>query len=430
MIGSRPCAAQCQEISFMCNIGVVNMTSDGGTKIRNAIDSDPESYLIAMSIDKLIVSSSASGPFLQRIASLTDTISYLIYREPVFQVPEGNTITEIEIMNAGNLRSFVAGTNRHLKRLSVETCMLDRIPPTLAQMTVLDSLYIMGCALTVIRLDVFANSPNLYFLSLWKNQIRQILPFTAPPKQRLVIEHFDLSQNQLERLDMSIFAHMPELQRLDVQGNRILRLEATTPVTYQSLTRLAFRMNNISSIDTRNLSLPALGSFYVEDNALSEIPTLLGPMPNLRYMGFDRNNLKQVDMSVFRRFQNLTGIFLNENRIESVRTSSPFTLPALDILLFENNQLVATNFTGCNFPELYLLSFLNNKLNAVPPLFQRFAKTHISVEWNPIKCANLATFKSRFVEGRLYASTGATQSDCLTTSMVELKENVQGCCVA
>ena len=89
------------------------MTSDGGARLRKTIDIEQNRYYLALSIEKLIVSSSASGPFLQRIATLTEQISYMAYKDPVFQLPADNTLTEIEIVNAVMLRSLVAGTNRH-----------------------------------------------------------------------------------------------------------------------------------------------------------------------------------------------------------------------------------------------------------------------------------------------------------------------------
>ncbi|XP_049290685.1 leucine-rich repeat-containing G-protein coupled receptor 6-like isoform X2 [Anopheles funestus] len=404
------------------------MTSDGGTIIRNTIDSDK--YVYSIGIEKLIVSSSASGPFLQRIAPLTEAIAYLIYREPVFQVPAGNTIYEIEVTNAANLRSLVAGTNHHLKRLHLENCLVDRVPPTLSQMIELEILSINQCAMTALRLDVLVNNPKLYVLNLANNQIRQLFPITTPPKQMLVLETIELSSNQLERLDMFVFAHIPELKWLDVQNNRIVRFEATAPATYNSFIRLAIESNRITSFDTRNLTLPALKSIHMDDNALTEIPKHWGWHPNLYYLRFDRNNLKQVDMSVFGQFPNLTGIYINENKIESIRTSSPVTLPLVDTIMFQNNQIVSVNFTGCNFPNLYYMLLMNNQLTAVPPLFQRFPKTLMSVERNPIKCSNMMSFKSKINESRLYVSTGRTQSECFTTSSIVLDQENRGCCVA
>ncbi|XP_049290689.1 leucine-rich repeat-containing protein let-4-like [Anopheles funestus] len=404
------------------------MTSDGGTIIRNTIDSDK--YVYSIGIEKLIVSSSASGPFLQRIAPLTEAIAYLIYREPVFQVPAGNTIYEIEVTNAANLRSLVAGTNHHLKRLHLENCLVDRVPPTLSQMIVLEVLIIKQCAMTALRLDVLVNNPKLYIINLSNNQIRQLFPISTPPKQRMVLESINLSSNQLERLDMFVFAHIPDLKWLNVQKNRIVRFEATAPVTYNSFIRLAIESNRITSFDTRNLTLPALNSIYMDDNELTEIPTHWGWLPNLCNLGFDRNNLKQVDMSVFGRFPNLTEIYINENKIESIRTSSPITLPLVDTITFQDNQIVSVNFTGCNFPELQFLSLMNNLLTVVPPLFQRFPKTRMFIERNPIKCSSMMSFKSKINESRLYVTTGRTQSECFTTSSIAIDQENRGCCVA
>ncbi|XP_053664079.1 leucine-rich repeat protein SHOC-2-like [Anopheles marshallii] len=428
-IATRPCCAQCKDPnSFFCDIGVVNMTSDGGAKIRNAIDS--QDYMYTIGIEKLIVSSSASGPFLQRIAPFTEAIIYLIYRDPVFQVPAGNTIADIEIGNGANLRSVVAGTNNHLKRLQLENCLLDRVPPTLSQMIELEELIIERCAMTALRLDVLANNPKLNILSLASNQIRQLFPITSPPKQGLTLATIDLSNNQLERLDMSIFVHMPDLERLNVKANRIVRIEATAPVTYASFKRLDVISNKIAVLDTRNLTLPSLTSFFVDDNALTEIPPRWGSLPKLLYLGIDRNNLKQIDMSVFGQFPNLTEIYINENKVQTIRTSSPITLPKFDTIVFENNQITSVNFTGCNFPALDFISLMNNQLKAVPPLLQRFPKTRMSVEWNPIKCSNIVTFKAKINENRLYVSTGTTQSGCSTTSSIVLDQEKSACCEA
>ncbi|XP_052899410.1 leucine-rich repeat-containing G-protein coupled receptor 6-like [Anopheles moucheti] len=428
-IGSRPCFAQCKEPNaFLCDIGVVNMTSDGGAKIRNAIDS--QDFMYAVGIEKLIVSSSASGPFLQRIARFTETITYYFYRDPVFQVPAGNTIAEIDIINAANLRAVVAGTNRHLKRLQLENCQLDRMPPTLSQMIELEELIVVRCAMTALRLDVLVTNPKLNILKLSSNQIRQLFPITSLPKQRLSLATIDLSNNQLERLDLSIFDHIPDLERLYVQANRIVRIEATAPVTYASLLRLDVKSNKISSLDTRNLTLPSLTSFYVDDNALTEIPTRWGSLPSLLYLGLDRNNLKQIDMSVFRQLPNLTQIYISENNIQTIRTSSPITLPKLDMLSLENNRIASVNFTGCNFPELTIIVLTNNLLTTVPPLFQRFPKTRMSVEWNPIKCSNILSFKTKIEENRLFVITATTQSECNTQSSIVLDEEIRACCEA
>uniref|UniRef100_A0A499FU30 Uncharacterized protein n=1 Tax=Anopheles arabiensis TaxID=7173 RepID=A0A499FU30_ANOAR len=415
---------------YFCNIGVINMTSDGGAKIRKAIDTVQDSLYVAFSIEKLIVSSSASGPFLQRIATLTERISYMAYKDPVFQVPPDNTLIEIEIVNAKMLRSLVAGTNRHLTRLYVENCLLDRIPPTLSNMIELEDLLIVQCALTALRLDVLVNNPKLTTIDLTRNRIRQLFPITTPPKTKLSVTSLSLVANQLEHLDMSMFAFMPKLELFDVRGNRIVRLEATAPVTYGSLIQILLSSNNITQFDTRNLTLPVLRSLYIDDNALTELPTHWGKLPNLVYLGFDRNYLKRIDMSFFGKFPTLNAIFICENNVETIRTSTPITMPELDIMLFESNQIVSVNFTGCNFPKMNIISLMNNRLTTIPPLFQRFPESRLTMEGNPIKCSSMTALKSRITDFQLRVTTGSTQSDCPTTSSIVLDQGRLACCDA
>uniref|UniRef100_A0A182PQF9 Leucine rich immune protein (Coil-less) n=1 Tax=Anopheles epiroticus TaxID=199890 RepID=A0A182PQF9_9DIPT len=410
---------------FTCHLGDINMTADGGARIRKAIEVEQDQYYLSMRIEKLIVSSSASGPFLQRIATLTEKISYLTYNDPVFQVPAGNTLTEIEIVDAEKLRTIMVGMNRHLKRLYVENCLLDRIPPTLSSMVMLENLDILHCALTALRLDVLVNNRKLTIVDLTRNRIRQLFPITSPPKEMLPTTVLILAANQLERLDMAMFAFMPELEWLDVRGNRIVRFEVTVPTTYSSLIRLLVSSNRITQFDTRNLTLPQLVSLYLDDNALTAIPTQWGSMPELYYIGLDRNDLRQVDMSIFAQLPNLRGIYISDSKVESVRTSTPLTLPSLEMMLFENNQIVSVNFGGCNFPQLFLISLINNRLTTVPTLFQRFPKTRLSVDGNPIRCSSMSALRNKFIDGKLYLSTANTQSECATTSSIQLETRIR-----
>uniref|UniRef100_A0A182NHW2 Uncharacterized protein n=1 Tax=Anopheles dirus TaxID=7168 RepID=A0A182NHW2_9DIPT len=390
--------------------------------LRAAIENINDN-IIAINIDKLIVSTSASGPFLQRISAYTETITYVVYRDPVFQIPDGNTIEEIYLIGAPVLRTMVVGYNSHLKKLQMGNCLLDRVPPTPSKLVELEELYITQCALTALRLDMLVANYKLTTIDLSQNQIRQILPVTATPKQKLAIEFLGFTSNLLERLDMAMFAIMPNLERLDVRGNRIVRFEATAPVTYASLIRLDIAINKISYFDTRNLSLPLLVSVFLHRNELTDIPSNWGAMPQLQYLGIEENNLKRVDMSAFRTLPNLASVYASNNKIESIRTSSPVTLPALKDLSFNNNHITSVNLTGCNFPELDYISLTSNHLTAVPSLFQLFRKARMSVLSNPIKCSNLASFKNRIAEKRLYVTVGAKQSECDTTSSIALDQS-------
>uniref|UniRef100_A0A182Q1L8 Leucine rich immune protein (Coil-less) n=1 Tax=Anopheles farauti TaxID=69004 RepID=A0A182Q1L8_9DIPT len=429
--GPVPCSAQCREYGLLvCRLDVINMTSDGGAKLRTTIDGLDDN-IMGITIDKLVVSASgASGPFLQRISAYTTAISYVVYRDPVFQIPNGNTIEEMDIVGVGALRAIVVGSNSRLKRLQVENCRLDRIPPTLGNMADLEELAIMRCALTALRLDMLLANLKLVSVDLSQNQIRQILPATSSPRQNSAIIYLSFVGNLLERLDMATFATLPDLERLDVRGNRIVRFEVTAPVTYASLKRLDLAANGISYFDARNLTMPSLVSMYMDKNALADIPTQWGTLPALRNLGFEENNLKRVDLSAFRTLPALTSLYFTNNQIESIRTSSPVALAKLADITLDYNVVTSVNFIGCDFPQFDYLSVVGNKLTAIPPLFQRFPNVRLTLNSNPIRCPSMTTFRNRIVQGQIYVTIGSKQSDCVTTSSIELDPTTRACCNA
>ncbi|XP_053674260.1 protein phosphatase 1 regulatory subunit SDS22 homolog [Anopheles nili] len=420
---------QCLNKGFLCVMGVVNMTSDGGAKLRKTIDIEGEAIPIV--IEKLIVSNTASGPFLQRIGAFTDGIMYRNYRDAVFQLPEGNTISDIDINGSGMMRSFVAGLNSNLKTLSIENGLLDRVPPTLAKMTILETLTINWCSLTGLRLDVLVENHKLISLDLSYNKIRQIFPVTSTPRKMLSILYLHLAANQLEILDVSMFAFMPSLERLIVSGNNIVRVEATTPVTFVNLTGFELEMNKISSMHLENLVLPKLITFNMDENALTEIPSLSGDsFPKLKRIGMSENALKHVDLSMFQSFAELEGIYFTHNQIESVRATTPFVLSKLVTLSFTNNRITSWNMSGCDFPNMYELMLNSNKLTTIPPVFQRYTNVRLSINANPIQCSSMTTFLSKITEKRLFVTTVSASQKCATSSSVTIDKNLAACCVA
>uniref|UniRef100_A0A182SIB7 Receptor L-domain domain-containing protein n=1 Tax=Anopheles maculatus TaxID=74869 RepID=A0A182SIB7_9DIPT len=208
-----------------CETGIINMLSnEGWKKLLRIVENDK-----AIHIQKLIVPNSPSGPFLQKIHQLFETVIYANYREPVFQLPEGNTIREIVIMSAIGLKAFTAGPNTHLEILNVQQCTMDRVPQTLPKMVGMTLLSITMCMLSVLRLDMFVENENLTFLDVSYNQIRQIIPATIRSGKTISIEKLVLSGNRLEHLDMGIFASMAKLVTLYIMENRLTHIGVTVP---------------------------------------------------------------------------------------------------------------------------------------------------------------------------------------------------------
>ncbi|XP_049299857.1 uncharacterized protein LOC125772327 [Anopheles funestus] len=310
-----------------CTVDVIDMTSGGGLKLLRIIEKEPEVY-----IQKLIVAVSPSGVFLQRISHAIAYLTYYNYREPTFHIPEGNTIIEIRIKGAPNLQALIAGQNTHLEILSIEQCMMDRLPQTLSKMTMMKRLSITICMLSVLRLDKLLENQNLTTLDLSFNQIRQIFPANDRTGRTLSIERLDLSGNQLERLDMSVFGSMPKLTLLDMFGNRIVHLEVSKPVTLPLVNYMYFSNNLIEIFDLRNVTIPSLIFLHLRSNALKRMPSLPKMLPELNSLDLSENNLTQLDLSYFRPYQKVQYVHFPSNQISTVRTSSPMNLGEEDCI--------------------------------------------------------------------------------------------------
>ncbi|XP_035784796.1 carboxypeptidase N subunit 2-like [Anopheles albimanus] len=405
------------------------MTSDGGPRLRRAIDNS-EDNLWSVIIDRLIVASAASGPFLQRIGAFTRSLSFLKYHDAVFQLPADTIIEGVFITDASPLRSFVAARNQYLQTLHIDKCSLDRIPTTLANMPVLNILVIRECALSVVRMDAFAGTSALQSVALDENKIRQLLPATSNPTTFLPIREFSIESNLLERVDMAVFASMPELEVLSLRNNRIVALQATLPVTLANLVRFRFEINAISSIELGQLTLPTLAMLMLDQNAFSEMPTNWPKMPELKLLSIEETNLKEANLTSLRVFPKLRSLYLGVNQITTFQVMEPVRLSALEFFSLSKNKLTSVNFSKLHVPLIYFIDLAYNQLKTIPPLFQRYPNVTLSVFNNPLTCSAIQPFKSRIVTKRLYGDSVWGNEPCQTTSFIVIDEEEKLCCNA
>ncbi|XP_053664078.1 TLR4 interactor with leucine rich repeats-like [Anopheles marshallii] len=417
------CDGQCiRRMLFICDVGVINMTSDGRVKLMKVIDRET-----VVRVEKMIVAISPTGQFLQTISPFIDSITYGNYHEPTFLVPEGNTITEINFMRATSLRAFIAGSNTGLEILNIQYSELDRLPKALPKLDRLKELNIQYGMLSVLRLDMLMENQNLTTLDLSHNQIRQIFPVTAYPGTMLSIEKLILNGNLLERLDMAVFAPMSKLDFFQVLENRLTQLDASIPTTFAKLSTLNIGDNKIRTVDLRNLTLPSLLSVSFGPNNLKQMPALPKMLPALEYMSLAQNNLTQLDLGYFRQYQKLKYVYIMSNQITAVRTSSPVKLSILWLNL-ATNKITSFNITGCGLPNMTSLNLRGNRLTVVPPVFARFPKLSVTLDMNPITCDTLLLYKDQIKNDKLYKDRVSPSWACDTTSSFLVGEQIKICC--
>nr|XP_049462417.1 leucine-rich repeat and death domain-containing protein 1-like [Anopheles coluzzii] len=254
------------------------MTSNGESRLRNAFTTRKQ-----VSVNKMIVRNSASGPFLHRFNNLLDSVVYHNYREAIFHLPNGSTITEITVWRAPAMRAFVAGSNAHLKVLSIAHCSLARIPITLPQLTTLKSLSIGDCKLTSFKLDMVLANQMLTTLNMCCNEIRQLVRESPQPHSLKILpnlEYFILYKNKLTQLDLSYFESYPNLTNIDISNNQITTVRTSSPVRL-SVVHLNLMQNQLTTFNITGCIMPNITSLLLTGNPLTVIPPVFDNYPNM-----------------------------------------------------------------------------------------------------------------------------------------------------
>uniref|UniRef100_A0A6E8VTX1 Uncharacterized protein n=1 Tax=Anopheles coluzzii TaxID=1518534 RepID=A0A6E8VTX1_ANOCL len=399
------------------------MTSDGGVLLKKTMEKEA-----LVQIQKLIVSSIASGSFLQRITSFVDSVMYVHYREPTFIIADGNTISGIIIGYAPGMRAFIAGSNTHLESLEISQCALDRVPQTLPKITKLNSLSIRQCKITALRLDLLTDNQNLKILDLSHNQIRQLLPVTGRPARMLSIEKLMLSGNPLSHFDMTVLASMSRLASLYLQETQTIHFEVSTRITFQNFHTFYFEKNQVTLINLRNLTIPNFESLVLGSNIINKLPPMPERLPKLNYFALHRTMLTQLDLSYFRPYQNLTMIYITKNQINSVSASSPVQLPVVRLSL-NGNKITTFDISRCDMPNIYLLDLTDNRLTVIPPVYDKYPKIQLTMNGNPVlPCNALLPYKDQLEKSLFKKDQIDVSMACSTTSLLFVGKSTKICC--
>ncbi|XP_013930763.1 PREDICTED: platelet glycoprotein Ib alpha chain [Thamnophis sirtalis] len=156
-----------------------------------------------------------------------------------------------------------------------------------------------------------------------------------------------LASNQLAKVALASFQHLPLLWKLDLSNNSLKVLE--TGATLPKLEKLLLSHNSLESLPAF-LGLPNLKRLALGHNRLSQLPEGafrgLGRLQDLELQG---NQLQSLPVGVFHGLQVLGDLDLSDNRLEALPPQLLDKLEKLAILGLERNRLerVPQNF----FPD-------------------------------------------------------------------------------
>ncbi|XP_058123067.1 vasorin-like [Anopheles ziemanni] len=229
---------------------------------------------------------------------------------------------------------------------------------------------------------------------------------------------------------MDFFEQISDLSYIALNGNRIIRVESTSPVTLVTLAELNLSNNELVSFQPEGIEFPVLKTLKIDKNNLTTLPRNLMKCPLLESLQLGRNKLTRLDLSSLRNAKGLIHLDVRENKITSVVASSPIKLDALQSIRIDNNDLGQVNFTGCDFPNIQEVSLAENRLTSVPPnLFKLFPSGVLNLARNAIVCDKLMKFKKQVTDGKLLLAYPWTFEECqINGTKVELNNQTVVCC--
>nr|CAI5824890.1 unnamed protein product [Callosobruchus analis] len=169
---------------------------------------------------------------------------------------------------------------------------------SLADLYGLDELKIENCAVEDIQPGALKNVPDLFWLSLKGNRLKEIKEGVF---EDLSISMLDLSNNLLTTIDSYAFDGVPLLVSLDLSGNRI-----------SSWNRRWIKNNGL------------LAKIYMRDNRLTSLPSsAFSKKVSLNNtigmsLDFSHNNISQVDPRALRGVKIVERLLLGHNLLENI----------------------------------------------------------------------------------------------------------------
>lgn len=165
-----------------------------------------------------------------------------------------------------------------------------------------------------------------------------------------------LASNQLAKVALASFQHLPLLWKLDLSNNSLKVLE--TGATLPKLKKLLLSHNGLESLPSF-LGLPSLTCLALGHNRLSQLPERgfhgLGQLQDLELQG---NQLQSLPGGAFQGLLALEDLDLSDNRLEALPPELLDKLDNLKILRLERNRLERVPrdfFLGITYGYIYLV---------------------------------------------------------------------------
>ncbi|KAL5277792.1 hypothetical protein ACFFRR_002801 [Megaselia abdita] len=216
-------------------------------------------------------------------------------------------------------------------------------------------------AIKEISSSIFEYAVGLKMLYLEGNSISELAPDAF--KNILNLTSIVLSENKIKALPATIFKYNTKLSLIDLNDNEITFLPVDV---FNGLTNLEFLRLDKNDFNTQTftpalLNLPMLTHLNLSNTELKINDEMFSKCSNLEFVDLSRNNLKKIDVHIFKGLKNLLQLHINDNDLSEFDFKN-------EIFKKENFELqVYENQWKCPYLRDMMIYFDGKKIEHRPP---------------------------------------------------------------
>lgn len=214
---------------------------------------------------------------------------------------------------------------------------------------------------------IFARLGRLRSMSLANNSLQRIDEFLLFDLKELQV--LELQNNEINLVHEKAFVHAGQLKFLNVAFNRLRALGSMGFPNGSALMQVSFASNSITNIDQSFFrELKRLEDLNLSGNILTELPSGLGYLSQLKSLDLGKNNIHFIDGKKFLGLERLLGLRLVDNYLTNLTHLSFQHLPSLQILNLASNHLKNIDKqTFLHNAQMHVIRLNNNRLELLLP---------------------------------------------------------------
>ena len=181
-------------------------------------------------------------------------------------------------------------------------------------LTELENLQADFCQIGTIELGALNGLTKLIYLSMWGNELSEIIPGTFEKVGRL--EYLYLDHNRIEHLEADVFSGLNNLKYLFLTNNKLQYLHSDIFLGLPKLESVYVGNNKRLKVPTDGhfINSHSLSSLNISDcNITSVSVETFVNASALERLDLSYNNLRTVDINILRALPNLSAIYLHGN---------------------------------------------------------------------------------------------------------------------